>query len=168
MTGEPQKVEIILHPLQEQFIEPYLNKFSATVMTALRVAHLESERTYLTEALLRQQAGQTHFYCIFDANSNQLIGAVEIRNPDTSRGQLYTWLHESYWGSGIFLAALQMAAFDYFKKTKALYFDATVDCDNMRSYRALKKVGFADLGIKEGPFEKQFVLILRNKNMVRI
>lgn len=151
--------------MQYSYAELYLTKFSNIVMAALQVANLESERDYLHQALRLQAEGKTNFYCIFSEDNNELIGAIEIRNPDFSRGQLYTWVHQDYWGRGVFQEALHLAAQDYFATTKALCFDATVDLTNIRSYKALKKAGFADISIKEGAHGKQFVLIFRNKSL---
>ncbi len=159
-----KKIAVVLAPLQATFIEQYLQKFSPAVMAALHVKDKESERVYVQEALAKHQEGQTFFYCIFDEKTDELFGALEIRSPESSRGQLYTWLHEDCWGKSIFQQALYLAALDYFSKSGTLYFDATVDVENVRSYKALKKAGFADIGINEGPFDKQFVLIYRNKN----
>lgn len=154
---------VVLRSLQKKYIDEYMSQFSESVRKPLRVQELSAERIYLEQALGKQAAGTTYFYLIFDRLSDLLIGAIEIRAREASRGQLYTWLHHDYWGKGLFQEALKLAAEDYFAQTKELYFDATVDISNIRSYKALKKAGFADVGIQEGAWEKQFVLILRNK-----
>ncbi|MCL4229255.1 GNAT family N-acetyltransferase [Candidatus Dependentiae bacterium] len=150
--------------LAPSYVASYLQQFSETVREALRVTSIHAEHEYLQAALEKQAKGETHFYLIITDQSQQVIGAVEIRQPEQSRGQLYTWLNESYWGRGIFQHMIREVAADYFAQTHKPYFDATVETNNQRSYRALKKAGFADLGIQEGAWEKNYVLILRNKN----
>lgn len=154
---------ICLRLLQKEYIDAYLAQFTEAVRKPLRVQDPLAERQYLEQALVKQKAGNTYFYLIFDKITESLLGAVEIRNPETSRGQLYTWLHHDFWGKGLFQEAIQLAAHDYFARTQAHYFDATVDVNNHRSYKALKKAGFADLSIQQGAWEDQFVLLLRNK-----
>jgi len=154
---------IILQNLQEQDEQAYLKAFSQEVRSALRVSSIESERLYLQEQFLLQQQKKIYFYVIFDKKTEVLIGAVHVRSADFSPGQLYTWVHHDYWGMGAFQEAVLLASQDYFRHTGSLYLDATVDCDNIRSYKALKKAGFADIGINEGQFGKQFVIILRNR-----
>ncbi len=151
-------------PLASSYVASYLQQFSETVREALRVTSIDAEHEYLQAALEKQAKGETHFYLIV-AESHQVIGAVEIRKPEQSRGQLYTWLNEDYWGIGLFQEAMRKVAVDYFSKTQERYFDATVEINNRRSYRALKKAGFADLGIQDGAWGKDYALVLRNKNM---
>lgn len=150
-------------PLELQYFSSYLEQFSAAVCEPLRVKSIDAEREYLHVALEKQVKGETHFYLVVERQFDRVIGAVEIRDPEQSRGQLYTWLNERYWGTGIFQEVIREVAADYFTKTQARYFDATVEVNNVRSYRALKKAGFADLGIQEGAWGRYYVLVLRNK-----
>jgi hypothetical protein len=79
-------------PLASSYVASYLQQFSETVREALRVTSIDAEHEYLQAALEKQAKGETHFYLIV-AESHQVIGAVEIRKPEQSRGQLYTWLN---------------------------------------------------------------------------
>jgi RimJ/RimL family protein N-acetyltransferase len=155
-------MESIIQPLEHKHEQAYLDAFSAQVRTALRVANLDSERQYIREQFARAGDHKIHFYGIFNAINDTLLGALQIRDH-SYRGQLYTWLHHDYWGKGIFQYAVHTVAEIYFAQTGALFFDATVDIDNIRSYKALKKSGFADLAIQDGSFGKQFVVVLRSK-----
>jgi RimJ/RimL family protein N-acetyltransferase len=152
----------IIQHLEHKHEQAYLDAFSAQVRAALRVTSLDAERQYVREQLARAGDQKIHFYGIFNATDGALIGAIQIRDH-SYRGQLYTWLHHDYWGKGVFQYAVHAVAEIYFAQTKALFFDATVDIDNMRSYKALKKSGFADLALQEGSFGKQFVVVLRSK-----
>jgi len=156
---------VVLRPLTEEFIEPYLEKFSQAIRLSLHVQSLESERDYLHERLARQKEYQGFFYCIFDVRTNQIIGAIEIRDPEEHRGQLYCWIREKYWGTGRFQEAINCAAKEYFAKTDKSSFNALVDVTNQRSYRALKKAGFADAGMVDGPRGKQYELVLRKAKL---
>lgn len=146
--------KLVLQLLHESHINAYLAAFSNAVQAILH-ASAESEKNYLIERLRDQN---TFFYTIFFNKS--LVGAIEIRdNPE--QGQLYCWIAQNHWGSGIFQHAIARAAQNYFDQTDALYFTAHVDINNKRSYRALKKAGFADYGLCNGPRGKQYVLLKR-------
>jgi RimJ/RimL family protein N-acetyltransferase len=159
LTGQ----HVVLKLLRHIYIDDYLEAFSPNVRAQLQLDSLDAERAYLMEQLKQQQEGTTLFYCVFDRTSNQLIGAIELRNRHTSRGQLYCWLHEQFWGSGYFQDAMALASRIYFNKTGNVLLDAHVDSNNKRSYYALKKCGFADSGIINGPRGPQYELILRKK-----
>lgn len=155
--------QVVLLPLQEEYIEQYLVMFSPKVRYALHVTNTESERDYLRNSLVEMHTGKTVFYVITDILDNQLIGAIAIRDSQIYKGQLYSWLNETYWGSGRYQEALTLITDYYFQLTKALYITAHVDITNVRSHRALKKHGWADAGISQGPYGKQYELIVRNK-----
>ena len=154
---------IALEVLSHDHIDHYLSVFSQAVREVLRVESVESERVYLQH--VQQELG-TYFFCIFTRDERKLIGAIAIRDAQVYSGQLYCWLHEEYWGSGYFQQALIMAAQIYFASTNQAYFTARVDCNNMRSYRALKKCGFADVGRVCGGYCMQFELVLRRQRVL--
>ncbi len=153
---------VILKPLAHHYVDQYLHMFSPHVRHVLHVSSLDDERVYLQQQLLEQKRDNTFFYCVFDKVLTQLVGAIEIRNPAQHLGQLYCWLNEQFWGAGHFSESLALISQAYFSSSKDNLLRAHVDVSNKRSYYALKKCGFADLGIKNGPFGKQYVLILRS------
>lgn len=151
---------VTLRFLCSDHISEYLNMFSPTVCHWLH-ADQESESLYLAQQLIAQAQGATYFFCIFDRESDRLIGGIEIRES-IHRGQLYAWMHEDYWGTGLYQEALALAARFYFMMTGASFFTAHVDVHNKRSYHALRKMNFAPSGIIQGPHGKQHVMLLRN------
>lgn len=154
---------VLLELLKETHIEDYLSSFSRAVQSIVGVSDSFQEQDYLKERIEKQQIGKTFFYCILDPEKKQCIGAIEIRDKQEYPGQLYCWLNEQYWGTGVFAYAMRAAAQDYFSHTDEPFFTAHVNKNNKRSYRALKKCGFADTGIYNGPWGKQYQLMLRNK-----
>lgn len=155
--------DITLRPLQIEFIDQYLASFSEEVQSALFVDSPQLERDYLIEGLTKCQQGDAVFFCIFENLHNHLIGAIEIRPSPQHSGQLYCWLNEVYRGKGMLKEAMELAAKEYFKLTGRIFFNAHVDICNNRSYRALKKCGFADMGMSRGPRGMQYELVLRRK-----
>lgn len=161
--GELVGGRVTLRMLCHDYIDAYLAMFSPIIRSILYVDSVESERAYLLERLEQQLQNQIFFYCIFDTITNQLIGAIEIRSPYSSRGQLYCWMNEQFWGASMFRWAIKLAVQSYFKATGRLFLNAKVDVSNKRSYFALKRSGFADIGISQGPHDTQYELILRKK-----
>lgn len=149
---------VLLRPLSYEHVFQYLISFTPQVRYILHVPDLEAEYRYLSNRLIYQKEQTIFFYCIFDQSTDILIGAIEIRGTEFP-GQLYTWLHPDYWGKDYFQEALSLLATYYFSVTHQLYFTARVDIDNSRSYHALKKAGFADYAIVEGPYAEQYELL---------
>ncbi len=149
---------VFLEPLQAQHIAHYLQMFSPKVRALLRVKALSFERQYPEQ----KTSGDSFFYVIKEGTTGIVIGAIEIRAP-IYRSQLYCWINECWWGAGYFQEAMQLAARAYFIQTNADTLSARVDCDNLRSYHALKKAGFTSDGMVDGPAGKQFSLVLKRE-----
>ncbi len=154
---------VVLKVLQEQFFEEYLTMFSDIVCHWLHASR-QYETDYLYARLNKIKPYQTYFYCIFEKFTKNLIGAIEIRSKHESLGQLYSWINENYWSKGFYREALFLVSQEYFKNEKERFFQAHVDIKNKRSYFALKKYGFIDSGIKDGPHGKQYQLIFVNNS----
>lgn len=154
---------VYLQELNESFFSDYITAFSPKVRKKLHVKHATSELEYLRQRLEQQKEGKTVFFCIFDKQTKRLIGAIEIRDQSETGSQLYCWLHEDFWGTGRYQEALRLASQEYFKKTNEDFFYAHVDQNNKRSYYALKKNGFTDIGTHSGPHGRQYQLVLRKK-----
>jgi RimJ/RimL family protein N-acetyltransferase len=152
---------VTIRSLTDGDLDDYERLFTPLVRAALHVSSSAAERIYIKERIAQHESGTTFLFGVFC--KDELIGALEIRDATTSRGQLYCWLNEQFWGNGYFQEALALAASFYFNHTNERYITAHVDCDNLRSYRALKKAGFADAGFQQGPHGKQFELIYRKR-----
>ena len=151
---------LVLDQLQEIYISAYLDAFVEQVRARLHVPDVAAEHDYLLQRLPLITLQQTFFFVLLHSISRTCIGAIEIRGEEHP-GQLYCWLHPDFWGKNYFQEAIQLAAHLYFSVTGALYFTARVDSDNVRSYYALKKTGFADYRLVDGAYGRQYELILR-------
>lgn len=150
---------ITIKPLSQELIPLYLQAFSDAVKQALHVTSTSSEEQYLLAHLA--DPGDSVFFTVM--RDGVCIGAIAIRDKKRFPGQLYSWLHHDYWGKGYYQEALRLVLQNYFEKTNEPYCTAHVDVTNMRSYKALKKAGFADLALIRGPYGKQFELVYRNR-----
>lgn len=151
---------LILEPLVQNHFEAYLAMFSPFIQKVLDVSDLQEEQEYLKIQYQKVQHNQTFFYCIIEAFSQQLIGALEIRTK-AYRSQLYNWINEQFWGNGYYQEALLALLPHYFQQyPEEEEVNARVDVSNLRSFYALKKCGFTQTGIFKGPREDQYNLII--------
>lgn len=149
---------IFLKELSQDHFTDYLDMFSPRVQEILGVSSPFAELAYVEEQFHKQEAGDTLFFCIYEQNSKMLVGSIEIRSK-AHRGQLCTWLHEDYWGTGYFQEAFRLVSQIYFKKyPHEDHFTARVDISNKRSYNALTKLGCKEVRISSGPREQQYEL----------
>lgn len=153
--------QVILRPLISAYFYDYLSQFSLPVCNALQINDPQSEFDYLKLCIKKIELNLTIFNCIFIMQTNQLIGAIEIRHQPSSAGQLYSWLNHHWWGTGVFEIAMQLSARNYFCLSGAQSFNAHVYLENKRSYYALKKCGFVDDGMHDGWQGLQYNLVLK-------
>ncbi len=156
---------ITLKELVEEYFDAYLKAFSEQVRRLLHVTDDECERSFLAHRLVQHKRREVFFFCIFDNEHNRLIGAIELRSPNDSRGQLGSWINEKYWGEGRYQEALELIVEAYFERTGVDVITAHVDVSNMRSYRALKKFGFIDVATIDGPSGKQYALVYKRPSI---
>jgi RimJ/RimL family protein N-acetyltransferase len=140
--------------------------FSPVIRHLLHVPDTEQECLYLESCLTKVEQRETFFMCVFDNRSEQLIGALEIRDIRHHPGQLYSWINEQFWGGGRYQEAMRLASAIYFDSMPDSFFTAHVDVGNPRSYRALRKCGFAPWRLHNGPYGMQHVLVCRRRDIV--
>lgn len=152
---------VMVRALKEQDMSEYLLRLSSTVQELLHISSPDAEQQYIEERL--KQEGDNCMYAIVENSSGLLIGGLEIRPVPPFFGQLYVWINDQFWGYGYFQEAITLVASAYFEHTDASSFTAHVDVSNKRSYGALKKCGFIDIGMCNGAYGKQYILIYRRK-----
>jgi len=163
VRNELQGDLVTLRKLDPEYFNEYVRMFSPTVQELLHATSAQAELNYLEDRVEKMEQEKTLFYCIFSNATHQLIGAVEIRNEQEASGQLYIWLNENFWGTGFYQEAIRLISQEYFRNSNRPFFNAHVDVTNKRSYKALKKCGFAEHGFYKGPYGKQYDLVLRKK-----
>jgi RimJ/RimL family protein N-acetyltransferase len=150
----PEEVKgkiITLKSLKEDYFLDFHSMFSSTVRKALEWPETIT-LNYTIRVIMHEmeniRAGKTLYYIIFDNKDNKLIGYIEVRekNPDDP-GQFGVWTNENYWGGGRMQEATKLIANTYFRlHPDRSSFIAHVKIWNKRSYYALKKAGFKDVG----------------------
>lgn len=154
LTAPPEEIKgkvITLRALKEDYFVDMHNMFSQTVRKNLEFpASITLNWTiqYLHHLKKQSDEGKSLLYCIFDNKDNKVIGDIDIREPnDSDPGQFGGWVNENYWGGGRWQEATELISKTYFRlKPKVNSFIAHVRIWNKRSYHALKKSGFQDVG----------------------
>ena len=154
---------ITLKELSVDYFDDYIAMFSPLVKRLLHVTSDSCERTYLEHCLSEHRERRQFFFCIFDNQNNQLIGAIGLRLPQDSRGQLGSWINEKYWGNNRYQESLKLLTDAYFERSGVDVITANIYADNQRSYKAHKKFGFIDIATINGPHGKQYVLVYKRK-----
>lgn len=143
--------KVTLRSLKEEYFIDYHNMFSSHVRKMLEFPDyitLDYTIRYLKLEMEKNVRREQLMYCIFDNSDNKLIGSIEIREKnDTDPGQFGWWVNENYQGKGFSAEALKLITKTYFKyHPDAKSYTAHVRLWNKRSYFALKKFGFKDVG----------------------
>jgi RimJ/RimL family protein N-acetyltransferase len=153
----PQEIPgsiITLKYLTEEHIIDYHNMFSLQVRQGMEFpeeTNLGYTIAFLQRDLERQESEEMLAYAIYDNKDNRFIGAIEIREKSTeeyeTHGQFGVWTNEAYWGGGRVQEATKLIAQAYFRLHPDFKsFNAHVRLWNKRSYFALKKAGFKEIG----------------------
>lgn len=160
---------ITLRELKEDYFFDYHSMFSSTVRKAMEFPEsitLDYTIKFLKLEMAKSQEGKQLLYCIFDNKENKLIGAIDIREKNIKDpGQVGCWINENYWGGGRFQEALKLIIQTYFKlHPDQESFSAHVRLWNKRSYNALKKFGFKDVGYyyEDGKPTRYILIYKRN------
>jgi RimJ/RimL family protein N-acetyltransferase len=154
LETQPEEIKgklVTLRTLKEEYFVDYHNAFSTMVRKGLDFPEfitLGYTIQYLQDMLINAKAGKTFLYCIFENQSNKLIGDIEVREKkEGDPGQFGWWINEAYWGKGYAQEALALITKAYFRyKPTENSFIAHVRIWNKRSYYGLKKGGFQDVG----------------------
>lgn len=175
-TIQPEEIKgkiITLRQLKEDYFLDYHNMFSSTVRKAMEfpeVITLNYTTQYLKLEMEKNQTGKQLMYCIFDNKDNKLIGSIEIREKDPDDvGQFGFWVNENYWGGGRTQEATKLIVGLYFKLHPGRdSFISYVRPWNKRSFYALKKAGFKEIGYtyKDGKPDYQVLEYYKNKGVL--
>lgn len=154
LSAPPEEIKgkvITLRILREEFFIDFHNAFSSTVRYGFEfpeVIDLDYTIRWLKMEVEKIRTGSLLMYCIFDNKDNKLIGATEIRTKnEKDPGQFSWWLNESYWGGGRAREACKLITNIYFRLHDDIKsYNVHVRLWNKRSYEALKKSGFKEVG----------------------
>ena len=101
------------------------------------------ERLY-NEALVEREKGNRYPFVIFHKSSQKLIGStrfMDIHPKDKNLEIGFTWLHPNYWARGINFECKLLLLTYCFETLKTIRVQLKTDSTNLRSQKAIEKIG---------------------------
>ncbi|MCB0535192.1 MAG: GNAT family N-acetyltransferase [Lewinellaceae bacterium] len=110
----------------------------------------ERLRSALNDGLLEWQKGTQFPFVIVEKSSNRLIGSTRLLELQQVHRKLeigWTWLHPDYWGTAINLECKLLLLTFCFETLGATRVQLRTDENNLRSWKAIEKIGARFEGI---------------------
>jgi len=117
----------------------------------------------LSSAIVERQKGTQFPFVIIHKSENKIIGSTSFLDIQPNHKKLeigFTWLHPDYWGTAINLECKLILLTYCFENLHTLRVQLKTDENNVRSRKAIEKIG----GQFEGIFRND---MLRNNNTRR-
>lgn len=138
-----------LELLEPRHFEEYIESFSHRIRNHLDLhPDLQNQgiASWLDFEVSKQKYGRQITYVIIDSD-NRVGGSISISKvPLPDHGQIFGWINEKHWGSGITQETIRLALGEFFKVSGETESNAFVQPHNVRCYKALKKIGFEPAG----------------------
>lgn len=141
-----------LHPLQEShFVELEILAREKRIWEFISIDMSTTEKCYeaFKTALKLKAEGNQHPFVIYHKSEKKLIGSTRLMDIHPVHKKLeigWTWLHPNYWASAVNLECKLLLLSYCFEELKAVRVQIKTDENNIRSQKAIKKIG----GIYEG------------------
>lgn len=138
-------VELI--PLEEKHFEAL-----AVVAGEIRIWEFipidmsSKEKCFLTfaSALTEKEKGTQFPFVIYHKQENKIIGSTRLMNIEAKHRKLeigWTWLHPDYWATAINLECKLLLLTFCFEELKTIRVQLKTDENNIRSRKAIQKIG---------------------------
>jgi RimJ/RimL family protein N-acetyltransferase len=111
---------------------------------------------WLLETLHLKKMQSVHPFVVLDKNTGEILGTSRFQDIYLEHRKLdigWTWFTPSVWGSGVNMEAKSLMLHFAFETFGAVRVGFKVDEKNIRSQRALEKIG----AIREGVFRKHMI-----------
>ena len=109
-----------------------------------------------SKAIAEREKGTQFPFVIFHKKQNKIIGSTRLMNIEPEHKKLeigWTWLHPDYWASEINLECKFLLLSFCFEELKAIRVQLKTDENNMRSRKAIEKIG----GLFEGILRQDMI-----------
>jgi RimJ/RimL family protein N-acetyltransferase len=110
------------------------------------------------KALFERGKGSQFPFAIFHKEENRLIGSTRLMNIEPAHRKLeigWTWLHPRYWATEVNLECKLLLLSFCFEQWQAIRVQFRTDEKNIRSRRAIEKIGGAFEGILRNDWIKE-------------
>lgn len=98
----------------------------------------------LNQAIALRENGEQHPFVIFHKETGKIIGATRLMDIQPSHRKLeigWTWLHPDYWGTTVNFECKLLLLSYCFEQLKAYRVQFKTDENNIRSRKAIEKIG---------------------------
>lgn len=153
-----EQVELI--PLELKHFEELTNLAKESkIWEFIPIDMSNSEKCQLTftNAMIQREKGTQFPFVIYHKKNNKIIGSTRLMNIEPEHRKLeigWTWLHPDYWATVVNLECKLLLLNFCFEELKTIRVQFKTDENNIRSQKAIRKIG------------AQFEGILRN-DMIR-
>ena len=148
-----------LEPLEEKHFELLLPTSMQTMIwefTMAKIYSAEDFRKYFDTALEEKRQYKSYPFAIFDKKQNEYLGCTRFGNVDLKNKKLeigWTWLHPKLHATG-FNKHCKFLLLSYcFEKLQLIRVELKTSSLNLRSQKAMLKIG----AVKEGTLRKNFI-----------
>lgn len=148
-----------LEPLEEKHFELLLPTAMHTMIwefTMAKIYSAEDFRRYFDTALEERQEQRSYAFAIFDKQQNEYLGCTRFGNVDLKNKKLeigWTWLHPKLHGTGFNKHCKFLLLRYCFEKLQLIRVELKTSSLNLRSQKAMLKIG----AVKEGILRKNFI-----------
>jgi len=172
-VGELEGKKVVLKPYSESMFPEYVKNFTQIASQGYKLfpwgipaqkaqqvlwRHLAHRRAYT----LNKKFFFIH-YCIFDKESGQLVGEIEVRR-NMPPGDMGIWLNENFWGKGIMKEAVHLIAREYFRVYPSISsFSSAAASWNINSIKGHLNAGFKPSGFSHDAVSNLKSFIEANK-----
>lgn len=148
-----------LEPLEEKHFElllPTALHSSIWEFTMAKIYNPTDFRRYFNTALEERKQGRSYPFALFDKQQEQYLGCTRFGNIDFINKKLeigWTWLHPKLQGTG-FNKHCKFLLLDFcFEKLQLIRVELKTSSLNLRSQKAMLKIG----AVKEGTLRRNFI-----------
>lgn len=140
-------VQVALIPLaKEHFDELDLLARERKIWEFIPTDMSTHEKRYqvFSNAIIERVKGTQFPFVIYHQKDNKIIGSTRLMNIEPQHRKLeigWTWLHPAYWSTAVNLECKLLLVKFCFEELKAIRVQLKTDENNIRSQKAIRKIG---------------------------
>ncbi|MES2478491.1 MAG: GNAT family protein [Bacteroidota bacterium] len=138
---------VTLIPLEEKhFVELELIAREKRIWEFIPIDMSTAEKRLqvFAKAILEREAGKQYPFVIIQHSSQKIIGSTRLMNIEPEHKKIeigWTWLHPDYWSTAVNLECKLLLLTFCFEELKAIRVQLKTDENNIRSRKAIMKIG---------------------------
>ncbi len=108
------------------------------------MSNQEKRYQVFSKAILEREKGTQFPFVIYHQNDNKIIGSTRLMNIEPQHRKLeigWTWLHPHYWATAVNLECKLLLLKFCFEDLKVIRVQLKTDENNIRSQKAIRKIG---------------------------